>query len=1085
HRYTTTLGPLGLRTLMHDQNWARRYKLAMTKFPEVLKDVHGPLRNALEIVHVHKNGPAHDYIKKGDLILEMEGQALKSAQWMNFDNKYSSTANRGLEMHAGQMIDKAEGRGKIKLKILRLPKEFKMQPLAARTEKFIKDITLESNISSDISIALPEVQYLSIKSDKFSKIILTGSALVNEQGVKVPLHKLDRGTVFKNSFWNMGIDIKNHTWRLQGPFHFQFVLPPGKWKLVGNFRNHGKNPTLISFGHINNHTLPDLERYCKTVEFEIPRIGSFGDSFDPYCNKVRNYSATLAKRLATQQTPDGSWPAVHSYTSAAFYTSMCGLGLLAENNPIYNKHVRKAAHYVAYSGAYSSWSWARGINAMFLGEYYLRTKDKSILSGLSLALKRCEQALVVGYVAGHHSSNPGYGGDGQISGSGTIACALAIAEHTPATFTRGTAAKMMARIQSLCVYGTVPYGRSTARGTKIKTFNLDIQWGGQTGTAGTAPYYMAGKISGGSSYFNEIVSRRFLKPPYGDVDGGHATHTIPYTLGSIAISLCSPEAHKKNMSAFLWKLTTHRGFDGFIVNNANPMEHHTGEAIMGKPWWSTGAYLIMMNAHKRNMAMTGQEQYMAKSQKKLPLILDADLKVYRQVLRQWSTVEAALGKKTPRSISTAINNLLALKKDANYGMKVIYFLKKNSLKCARDLANMRLEDQLLKNYCVEIILGVNHDIHLDQHNWHHKKHHLEYLANKAKTEGRQKEYEKQAQIVTLKINSSTYFTNCNGVLPMTKESDNPLPEFVSQGELRIRDKNGRTVEGLPKLIKLDNNKLQHVFTLPKMKGIDKLYAHFTYTCAGININYQKVLVINREKGFWNHSVNIRSLWVPGTLKDTFNGWRVDIILPKNRIYNGTFHNHPPPITDSQGKPFKDYILRWGGSSANFPLILPLVKGNRAKFLISMGTKYEGLVHEVRLADPFRTTIKNISYKLNKGSIENKNDHENKLEYISDHDPDTNATIISDSDGQVELEFSCNKTSISKIYCLLNKKREDKLKFKAEYFHEGSWHVFSTAHLNGIQGFYLNMPFPKSGKFKMTIHADKAFRFHLIELHFLR
>ncbi|NQZ58696.1 MAG: hypothetical protein HRT88_14675, partial [Lentisphaeraceae bacterium] len=622
HRYTTTLGPLGIRTLMHEQSWSRRYLPLLAKFPEFLKDSHGPLWNAFEVVHVQENGPAHTHVQKGDFIVAIEDEVVKSAEWTNLENKFSATKNRGMEIHAGQMIDQAEGRGKIKVKVLRLPKDYKNTPIAARTAELIKEQNFDAGQSAQVALPV-EAQYFSIKSADKSHLTLSHMFLVNEQGVKIPLDTLERGKLFKHSaFSQRFINPKTQTWTIQSPFHCDFIIPPGKWKLVGEVHNKSKHSIAISFSQIPRAKFPAaLERYCKTLEFKIPRIGSFGKNFDPHCNKVRNYSAILAKRLAIQQAPDGSWPFINSYTTPAFYTSMCGLGLLAEDNPAYQKHIRKAAHYVAYSGQFSAWSWARGINAMFLGEYYLRTKDKSILTGLSLALKRCEDTLLVGYVAGHHFHNPGYSGGGQISGSGTIACALAIAEHTPAKFTRGTALKMMERIQSLAIHGTVPYGRASARSSKRKVFDLNNRWPGQSSTAGVAPYYMAAKISGGSSYFNEIVSRRFRQAPYGDVDGGHGTHTIPYTLGSIAISLCSPEAHKANMQAFLWKLTTQRGFDGFIVNNSNPMEHHTGETVMGKPWWSTGAYLLMMNALKRNLAITGEKQYMAESQKDLPLIL--------------------------------------------------------------------------------------------------------------------------------------------------------------------------------------------------------------------------------------------------------------------------------------------------------------------------------------------------------------------------------------------------------------------------------------------------------------------------------
>ncbi|MCH2206889.1 MAG: DUF6288 domain-containing protein [Lentisphaerales bacterium] len=1080
-RYFINLGPLGINTYMHDQNWALRYKEALAKFPEVIKDSHGPTQNAFEIIRVQKDGPAANSLKEGDLILEIEEEPLKSALWTNLDNKYSARENRGLEIHAGELIDRAEGRGSVRLKILRLPSKFQSPKKTERQEKEFKKLKLSAQKTQKIDVKIPASQYFSIKGETYSSLIFSNITIINSEGLKVALDRLERGPVFNNNFWtNRFIDKNTKDWLIKGPFHFQFVLPPGKWKLTGDILNKDKNSTQISFGSVAQSSLPkSLDRYVKTIDIKIPKIGSFGKTFDPKSAKVRNYSAITAKRLAIQQSPDGSWPYIEGYTTPAFYTSMCGLGLLAEDNSDYNKNIRRAAHYVAYSGQCSNWSWTRGINAMFLAEYYLRTKDKTILPGLSLALKRCEEALLIGDIAGHHYHNPGYGGSGQVSGSGTIACALALAEHTPAEFTRGTALKMMEAIQALAIRGTVPYGRSSGRSVQKKEFDLNLRWGGQTSTAGAAPYFMANKISGGSRFFDAIVSKRFKTAPYGDADGGHGTHTIPFTLGSIAISLCDPEAHKRNMEAFIWKLTTHRGYDGLIVNNSNPMEFHSGEGVMGKPWWSTGAYLILFNAHKRNLGITGKAEYMAKSHRELPLIHDADLKAYRMALRQWSTVHTALGKSVPRSLTLALKELLKMEKNAHYGMNVISFFKKYALKCAKDISHLRLKDQQLKNYCLEIILGVSHDIYLDQYNWNLKDHEKRKLLQKAKATKSLKEYEQQTQSVTLKIDSKTFFTDYNKVLPMTVQSDNPLPKFISKGKLQIRDAKGRQLKGLPKYILLDNSQLVQEFNLPDMKGVDKLYAHFIYDCAGITINYKKELAVNHENNSLKHHANIRSLWLPGTLVDYHKGWKINFKLPSGIIYHGSNLNHPLHITDYKGNAFKDYILRWGSNQANYPVVMPLTKGNHAKFLVSAGSKHEGFVQQIKVADPEYGTIKDISYKLTSGKMQKGESWSD----LKDNDPETHVTLYSDKEGIVSFEFTTKKTSLEEFYLLVNRERKDDIQYKIESYSNGKWQEFNWGKLQAQQAFQSIINSPEASKYRMTLRANSPYKIDIFELRF--
>ncbi|NQZ60188.1 MAG: hypothetical protein HRT88_22280, partial [Lentisphaeraceae bacterium] len=616
----------------------------------------------------------------------------------------------------------------------------------------------------------------------------------------------------------------------------------------------------------------NLNVYCKTIEFKIPKIGSFGDSFDPNCEKVKNFSAMLARRLTLQQGPDGSWPFdVGAYVSPVFYTSMCGLGLLSTADPSYEKHIKKAAYYVAYSGKCSGWSYARGLAAWFLGEYYLRTKDKAILPGLATALKRAESNLAVGSIAGHNV-NPGYGGSGWIGGSGVIACAFAIAEHIPVKFNRGTAARMLKYVQSVAIQGSTPYGRGGGK----RPFGLNDFIRGQGSCAGTGPYFLAAKINGGSKHFHDAATRRFTTAPYGNVDAGHATHTLPFIFGSLAISLCGEQYHAANMEAFLRKLTTHRGFDGLIVNNANPLEFHTGENVMGKPWFSTGAWLLLLNAHKQNLASTGKKQFRAKSHKKLIQVSNPEIKVWRQTLRQWSVVEAVLGRKAPSALKIAVKKLRAFEKDETLGENIFKWMKKNAIPVARRISALTLKSKLLKNYCIEIILGVNHDIYLDEQYWDQGDKGSEKRENLKKEHG---------DMLVLDLKSSTFFGKCNSALYPESRKINSLSMLDFKGVLIIKDARGRLVKGLPPKIDLSASKLDQKFTLPALANTEKLYAHFSYNCGGLKVKYKRELIINRDKNLFSHNENLRKLWAPGTLVKSFDTWNIHFRLPNKSIYH--------------------------------------------------------------------------------------------------------------------------------------------------------------------------------------------------------
>ena len=393
---------------------------------------------------------------------------------------------------------------------------------------------------------------------------------------------------------------------------------------------------------------------------------------------------------------------------------------------------------------------------------------------------------------------------------------------------------------------------------------------------------------------------------------------------------------------------------------------------------------------------------------------------------------------------------------------------------------------------MEMVLGVSHDIHLDKHNWENKKFKKHKRESESQAEKRKKEFVSLEHNLILEINSRTPFSDCYHVLPMTINSPNPLPEFISQGTLRISDARGRAVKGVPKLIILDNNKLKQKFILPGMVGVDKLYGHFTYKCAGVTIKYKKELLVNRDTNKLKREANVRKLWISGTLKKDFFGWSLDLILPNKIIYNGSFLGHKPVICDAQGKPFKDYILRWGSTQANFPLVLPLTEGNQVKLLVSAGGKSEGLVHEARVSDPLRMTLKKVPFSVRKGKLVQGIKQESKpdLKYMSDFDPDTGAFIACESKHKVVLEFSHPKTSIKNMYTLigtgfLKRKSTATMKFKIEYYGKGKWHQFSWGKLLGIQSFYPSGSFPVARKFRFTFSSTEPYKVEIRELHFIK
>ena len=632
-RWYVNLGPLGVRTLMHDRSWGA-FKSCRGIFPKALTDDDGLIWNAFEVVGVKAGAPAEGRLQVGDLILGMDRTALKSAQHTFVGQPLSNRTKRGLEIHAGQLLDQAEGRGRVSLIVLRFPEDVKSQPLSGqRTWKTVAKQSSGDALTMKLSVPLGKASLCRVRP-KASRAVKTDAlTLVGQDGRRLPVE----------------IATKRGAGKLIGDI---LEIPDGQWTLQGDLES-----SRVFELEIDTCVTPPLPAsfrpYLKMVSLELDQIGAFGSHFSPEGVKARNYAAMLAHRLAIQQEKDGSWDA-GGYASDAFHSSICGLALLSTGDPAYADAIRRAANYVAFHGERDKWTYSNGLWSIFLAEYYLRTGDREILPALRMNVRNLRRFVLSDYTAGHSFARPGYGGSGWIGGGGVVSCGLAVASHTPAVDAGDLALldRMLARGQELAPHGRIQYGR----GGKVKSHDAAP---GQGGSCSTGPYFIASLIRGGAPLFVRNASKRYSLPPFGDAENGHATQTLHFFWGCLAVANADPHSHLDNMSAYLWKFTTLREFDGFINKNNYRTEYHNGDGVIGEPYWRTAGYLVLMNAHKRNLAITGNPKFRGQL-RDVPVVYHRDRAAHNQALRNWELVRAVLADKAPRTLLDALERLRAL-----------------------------------------------------------------------------------------------------------------------------------------------------------------------------------------------------------------------------------------------------------------------------------------------------------------------------------------------------------------------------------------------------------------------------------------
>lgn len=1004
-RWFVNLGPLGVNTLMHDRTWGI-FPGCRESFPQSLSDELGLIWNAFEVVGVKSGSPAESRLKVGDLILGMDDQALMPAQHTFPEKAVSNKLVRGLEIHAGQMIDRAEGRGEISLNILRLPGEVRSKLQAGiRTWREVGILDVEGE--AQLHMPLGSTSLLRIRTTKpRNRVQLTDLTLQGVDGQTFPL--LTSGK--RGGKPALGDLLE---------------IPAGKWTVSGILT--AKVPCRVVVEVADTPSLPEpLSRHLKTITLPLDQIGSFGSQFAPEGEKARTYAAMLAHRLAVQQDEDGSWH-VGGYASRAFPTSICGLALLSTEDPAYDDAIRRAAYYVANHGAHDKWTYSNGAWLIFLGEYFLRTQDEGILPALRMQVRNIRRFVLSDYTAGHSFGRPGYGGSGWIGGGGMVACGLAVASKTPAVEPNDLVLldRMLDRAQELAPHGRIPYGRSG----KVKSHDAEP---GQGGSCATGPYFSASLIRGGAELFTRNAVERYSAPPFGSAENGHATQTLHFVWGCLAAANASPEAHLANMETYLWKFTTLREFDGFINKNNYRTEYHNGDGVIGEPYWRTAGYLLVMNAHKRNLAITGHPDYRGETRRG-PIVYHRDRATHNQVLRSWALVEATLGDAAPTSLSAAAARLRNLQPGPELGSDLREVLTTEAPRVAADLLKLQESPagitrgqlaQLVLGHGLQASFNPSIDTLIGQ---------AEAGADANKTSKAVKQEQKRAakeitgKIANGEIDSLPHALTIRPVALIQRDPE-ALPTVQSIGgslfpvgklSIEVADPDEKLFKG-PLTFHRDKNGAVSgdtrgsgdeaaLFFLREFKldARDELLVKVSYESAGLTISYTAPLEIPAPEARGYIPFLTRVPVTGSVLDDYSRSYSMRILLDTGRVIGCEQRNNP----------------------ANY-----LLEGGTYRYLISPNTG--GWAHDLRAVQELDAThrIARIT-SLSGGSADS----------LSDRDQKTGITVTGESEFVFKLG---DATRVSSVYMSFGP-GESRLSHRLDAMVDGEWVLMRNGSIDGL------------------------------------
>lgn len=925
--WITTFGPLGFRARGLDSSWPEPNFRG--SFPKTMQDPNGePVANLYVVTQVIEGSPAEKYVKEGDLILGIDGHPFKTALSLDVPyGPYQHQERRGLDMHAGLLVDKAEGAGKITLNLIPAEDVEKIQGI----QPLWKEVFREERARKSVSLSIPVKGGQQVRlhvddggngigSDGFewSDLRLEGS------GGTVPLTKL-KPLQYSVGYGAAKYDPERKVWLAHAVSSLVFDIPKGDWKLKGTGTPGGAASVGVTVYTGGSSTLPDaVKKYVKNVTFKIPQLGTYAPGFPKNCSKSKAVVHMMSEWLAAQQREDGSWERPGGYCGNHYDTGWAGLALMATGNPKYDPVIRKAAQYIAFSGSQCWWAVPQASAGIFLCEYWLRYRDNSVLPAIRNGVQRMKNEVLYGDFVTGHGIHPGYAGTGVSIGGSHMCLFLALASKTPARTEDGVLDKMMDHAQAICPTGMGPYGRMT----ETFTFEPNRQCGG-TYSGRHGPYYIASLICGGPELYTKNSRIMYGEGPIGGCDQGHSSETLSIMWALPAYWRTSPEVYYKNMEAFRWKLTLLRPFDGGMMQNPNRLELMTADGVLGT-YIRTAIWITALCADRQNLAITGKPEFQAKSFRKVPPIIDTESRFLDTYIRNWSMVAAALGSKAPGSLKSAIREMKNIPVEQGCRFKLMNIINAKALPIAKSIMAVSGLDQLTRATCAEMILGMDVRIFFEPKSKDNKPEPGRFslnvdvqqpLGGRALGLQRDKEQESKANSAyKYDFAGTVQFSDTATFSPMETISWTPSTKFGGQWNVYSSNKE---------------------LSGPTQPGVVKMNARVKWRVNDLEVEYDRpILVGGFEVGCGEKArpvTNCNHLWVPGILIRDHGNWGCSFNLPDGTYISAASQGNQIEIHDERDKKNPKTWVSPNDSC--------LTQGSRCLFRVS--TDWHGLECRVR------------------------------------------------------------------------------------------------------------------------------------------
>ena len=332
-----------------------------------------------------------------------------------------------------------------------------------------------------------------------------------------------------------------------------------------------------------------------TVTVTIPVMGPYSKTWPLKCRKSARIIRETAEFLRAAQQPDGAYKIDGRADRDGLWSCMSGLFLLSTGEAKYLPNVRLQAQELAKKAAEhpTGSTWHLGVQGILLGEYYLKTGDKSVLAAMKALCDQAAKTQAAGSWGHGGLPNPGYVQSGLMNSAAVpVLTTLTLARECGVDVDKGTFDRALEFFYRMAGHGSVCYGDHRSE--------LFPNTNGRNGKLACALVLLDGECyQKAAQHLALIFADSYHAPEFGHTGGGF--NVMWRGISTVLVPKDRQKHYRRQMDKLAWyyDLARVRG-GGFSMLPSPP----TTTRYCGR-MWGTGCVGLTYTAPLRTLRITG------------------------------------------------------------------------------------------------------------------------------------------------------------------------------------------------------------------------------------------------------------------------------------------------------------------------------------------------------------------------------------------------------------------------------------------------------------------------------------------------